>query len=612
MQASDGWILGVHVGHDASVSVLHDGVPVLCLSEERLSRLKGHRGFPHQSLAFALSSLSLRARDISVIALDTRDLLRSSGRARLLQYVARNSTERLRATALRGLAATRGVISGFREVDTASSASDPIRAFLGTHGVDSPRVRVFDHHDCHAAAAFELSPFDEALFVTSDARGDGRSASIGFASIAQRTALRSISDRASLGQFFGAVTSYLGFTPNRHEGKVMGLAGSGDACVIGHQFEKLIRWDSRFGTYELALPEAFRIEVAGHWPGGAGGAELSVREQFFLLRQPCRDIAEYKARWLGTLRYLEAVTAGLCREDVAAGAQHLLETTIERFVRAHHPGKAPMPVVLSGGVFANVHVNRAVSNLPMVSDVFVQPAMGDEGLSLGAALLAWRQQSGEPWRKPAAVGHTFLGPSFSRPRIEGACRRVSDSARVVSYTPAEIAERIREGAIVGLFQGAMEFGPRSLGNRSILATPTDHRIPARLNARLGRSEFMPFAPSVLAEHADTYFEFPGRSHEASNYMTIAYPVRPEVRARIPAVVHVDGTARPQLVHRQTNPFFYAIIEEFFRLTGIPLVLNTSFNAHEEPIVCSPEDALAALRSGRVDVIAFGTLVAERF
>jgi carbamoyltransferase len=239
--------------------------------------------------------------------------------------------------------------------------------------------------------------------------------------------------------------------------------------------------------------------------------------------------------------------------------------------------------------------------------------MSDTGNSVGAALLDLGGRRPELMRRPRPLEHVYLGPCYSDAEIESALMQAG--ARIEKLGEAPLAERtaqaIHGGRVVGWFQGRMEFGPRALGNRSMLARPTDASINDWLNVRLERSEFMPFAPSVLAGHADELFLGVENARHTAEFMTITFDVRPEWRERIRAVVHVDGTARPQLVREAVNPLYHRVISAYYRLSGIPLVLNTSFNVHEEPIVCAPPEAVRALMEGRVDCLAIGPYWAER-
>jgi carbamoyltransferase len=309
------------------------------------------------------------------------------------------------------------------------------------------------------------------------------------------------------------------------------------------------------------------------------------------------------------MAYLREVIRGHSREDVAAAAQRVLEEAVVPLVQTAVADGGLSHVALNGGVFANVRLNQRIAALPGVARVFVFPGMSDTGNSLGAALLALaaldRPAFAGAYRALDAVG---WGPGYDDAEI----RAVLDAAGLgYRHLPAEglaeaAARAIHEGLVVGWFQGRMEFGPRALGYRSIVASPVDADMHQRLNDRLSRTEFMPFAPSVLAECAGAIFRDVEPAAHTAEFMTITLDVEPQWRPRIPAVVHVDGTARPQLVRRDRNPLYHRLIERYRDLSGIPLVLNTSFNVHEEPIVCRPEEAVQAFVDKRVDRLAIGS------
>jgi carbamoyltransferase len=271
-------------------------------------------------------------------------------------------------------------------------------------------------------------------------------------------------------------------------------------------------------------------------------------------------------------------------------------------------------IALNGGVVANVKLNQRIAMLPEVDRVFVFPAMSDTGNPVGAILLDQLDQmnqagtvfQGEPLRD------VYWGPEYSDEEISKALVRAGVQAERLNEESLieRAASSIHAGRIVGWFQGRMEFGPRALGNRSMLARPTEGKINDWLNQRLDRSEFMPFAPSVLAEHADEVYIGVEKARHTAEFMTITFDVRPEWRTRIPAVVHVDGTARPQLVRSETNSRYHKLISAYYLMSGIPLVLNTSFNVHEEPIVCKPEEAIRAFVDHRVDCLGIGNFWVE--
>jgi carbamoyltransferase len=365
----------------------------------------------------------------------------------------------------------------------------------------------------------------------------------------------------SLGSFYEAVTSSLGFQPDRHAGKIVGLAAYGDAQVL----RDVLLATARAADGELRLHDSLNIFMSRH---------LSVR--FSMV-------------------------------DVAAAWQHVLEVLACRYVAHWLERTGCDRLVLSGGVTANVKMNQRLHALPGVRTTFVYPNMGDGGCGTGLALLrSWQGGVGAPLRD------VYLGPEYGEAELEAALReaglayqRVADPAE----RAAEVARRIHAGQVVARFDGRMEYGPRALGNRSILYHAREPGVNQWLNQRLGRTEFMPFAPVTLWEAAGRCYEGLAGAEHAAEFMTITFDCTPWMREHCPAAVHVDGTARPQLLRREVNPEYYDIVQAYERLSGIPCLINTSFNMHEEPIVCRPRDAVRAFLQGHLDALVMGPFLA---
>jgi carbamoyltransferase len=423
-------------------------------------------------------------------------------------------------------------------------------------------------------AAACASGFDDAAVLTVDGVGHlgiHHTSGTFRDGVLSRTAVSDVPG-TSAGWFYEGITSMLGFRPLRHEGKVLGLAAWGDPKPLHEAFRRALRC--------APSGRALTSDFAG---------------------RPRAD-AERMA-------YLGELIRGHSRENVAAAAQRILEEAIVPLVETALAESGTSRVALNGGVFANVRLNQRIAALPGVERVFVFPGMSDTGNSVGAALLALAALDSTAFagaRRP--LDDVAWGPGFDDAEIRAALDAAGLAYRhLPGERIAETAARaVHEGLVVGWFQGRMEFGPRALGYRSIVAAPVDADMHARLNDRLSRTDFMPFAPSVLAEAASTVFRDVTPAAHTAEFMTITLEVVPEWRPRIPAVVHVDGTARPQLVRRDRNPLYHRLIEGYRDLSGIPLVLNTSFNVHEEPIVCGPGDAIRALVEKRIDGLAIGS------
>jgi len=431
-----------------------------------------------------------------------------------------------------------------------------LRARLGR------RLSLCDHHLAHAASAVCTSGFEDCLAVTIDNLGDGFSAKVHSFRDGRLEFRYGARASASPGQFYGEVAQILGFNPLRHAGKVTGLAAAGDP--------------------ERAYPIV--REIFGLAPGG---------RSFRLLPN--------WARWKrhGPYWKLGMYSAA----DVAAAAQKRLEDVVCRFVSRALADSGHDRLALAGGVFANVKLNLEVYRLPGVRAVHVHPAMSDEGLSYGAAC-AGLLASGR--LAPAPMETAYLGSEFGSAQIDAALRAARLAATEPAHLAPVVASLLARGHVVARFAGRFEYGPRALGNRSILYRPDDPAVNDWLNAKLKRTEFMPFAPVTAWEHAEECYRDVGPVKDTARFMTLAFHCTPELRDRCPGVVHLDGTARPQLVRRQDNPEVHDILTEYRRMTGLPCCINTSFNMHEEPIVCYPSDAVSAFLTADLDYLAIGT------
>jgi carbamoyltransferase len=301
---------------------------------------------------------------------------------------------------------------------------------------------------------------------------------------------------------------------------------------------------------------------------------------------------------------------GYSREDIAAGVQVHSERVVRKWVATYLQGMKDVDLCLAGGVFANVRINQEVSELENVRSVFIFPAMGDAGLGAGAALYSYFNEStpAAAERKIVPLQDVYLGPDYSGKEIETELKKANLKYTHYDHVEPEIAKLLAKGHVVARFNGRMEYGPRALGNRTIMYQATDATVNDWLNKNLKRTEFMPFAPAPVKEDTDRDYLSVGHNDLPAMYMTITFDCTPGMKERCPAVVHVDGTARPQLVTAQSNPSFYHIINEYKKITGLSSIINTSFNMHEEPIVCSPYDAIRAFQLGHLDYLAIGNFL----
>ncbi len=438
------------------------------------------------------------------------------------------------------------------------------------------KVIFVEHHLAHSASAYYTSGWRDALAVSIDAAGDGLSASIYIARDGEMIRIAQSTYLDSPGDFYASVTELLGFKPMRHEGKVMSLAAYGRP------------------TYDLSsIIELNGLSFDNHLKVIGVEATKKLSEFFDYPLEHTREIAlKMKRGELDGRLHRKAI-------EIAASAQAHLERLIEELglkLKGYN-----LPVAYAGGVAQNVKANAVLRHILGDDNLWIFPAMDDGGLAFGAAMFVKAQMERlEGNWKPFKLNHVYLGPTYGKEEVESFLRSKGIEYEELSDVSAFVADALIDGKLVGFFQGRMEFGPRALGNRSILANPTDEDIKDRLNVALKRDVFQPFAPSLLWRRAGEYLE--DLNGSPNEFMTMSYTASEDFREMAPAVVHVDGTTRPQAVRREVNRDYYEIIKTFERKSGLGAVLNTSFNMHGEPIVCSPEHALRTFRKAGLDVL----------
>ncbi len=556
-------ILGVNFTSDASAVVLVDGRLVAAVAEERLNRIKRWYGVPHDAIRTALELAGLTLEEIDLIATHGA----SPGEPDVHAFRAKEQALRdaelpadVRESQLRQL---RVRLEHERMVLKRRTPGyvEAIRA-LGRP------VKVVGHHTAHAAGAYYGSGWDDCIVLTADGWGDEASATLWRGAAGDLTRLSLTPTVDSLGYFYGSITKALGFTPHRHEGKVLGLAAFCQDSKSYPIVRGMIDYEPRTKTF-LTHPER--------------GLYLPFFDNPLL--------ADF--------------VRGYSREDVAAAAQRSLEEVVCACVA--DLGGHDLRLAVAGGIFANVKLNQRLRELPNVAEVYVFPNMGDGGLSVGAAWLAHEAETGT---RPDRLHTLDLGLASTDAEIATAVSHTGWRHHHVSDIHERVAELLARGEVVARFQGRMEFGPRALGHRSILYRATDPSANDWLNKRLHRSEFMPFAPATLAEEADACYVGLDGGRDAARYMTMTFDCTPKMRAESPAAVHVDGTARPQIVSTRDNPDFHAILTAYRRRTGLGTVVNTSFNMHEEPIVCTIDDALRAVHEAGLPYLAADNILIE--
>ena len=562
------YLLGIHnSAHDAAACLFRDYQLVAAVSLERLTRQKGagvcaEQELPIPAIDECLAVAGISRADVDVVC-STRDhweyqsyVLR--GRLRLKQKAFQLLGQK-RLPRMTYMMQKLGVSDALDIFDA--------DAFRARYGFDKADVYFANHHFAHGIAAYFYSPFDNSLIYTTDACGDN----VAYSARAARqsefeslfggdASLHTPFPAHSLGNLYGFFTQALGFMMDRHEGKLTGLSAFGEAKAAKD------------------IKRHFRVEENG---------EISAD---FPSHDAMRNFAVDVAR-------------GLSREDAAASVQLVLEELICEAVEKLLRITRTYSLAVAGGVFANVRLNRALIETTGARRIFIFPAMGDEGLPVGACLLYLHQRDGaSAWqRQRHLLEHVYLGRSYTD-QFAASSAIYPQVVRDGSDNIGKAVDALVAGKVVAIYTGRMEYGPRALGNRSILASPVAREINDSINKRLDRSEFMPFAPVVLEAHAAEVFDLHEGNSYAARFMTITCAVRTPWRDRIPAVVHVDGSARPQVIRESDNPLYFRVLSRFHQETGLPVLVNTSFNVHEEPIIDTPDQALRALVDGRVDYI----------
>ena len=567
--------------HDSAAALVIDGVPVCAVQEERLSRHKGDAGFPLLAIESCLQQAGIEPEALDAVVFYERPMLKFD---RVLTCTLRAFPESWRTfpKAMKNLLGEKVWMRGI----------------ISSHlGVPGRKVLFTEHHQSHAAAAFLTAPTRRAAIMTADAVGEWATLSVGDG---ERGSDRSTTIRRfreirfphSLGMLYSTFTAYLGFKVNEDEYKVMGLAAYGRPTMV-EQVRKLIR-RMPDGAFALDL-DYFEFHTTANRSYSSHFIEL-----FGLPRKPYEPIDLDTAE-------------GLRFADCAASVQRVLEETLVELAQALHQETGLTDLCLGGGVALNGVANARLLAESGFERIFVPPAPGDAGCAIGAALYCDRIHFGNPDRN--LPDHPFWGPSVDGyeltrlAREDGHCAEEFQDETLID----EIADDLAVGRIVGWMEGALEFGPRALGHRSILTAPHTAEMRDRLNREIkNREPFRPFAPVVPIEAAGRYFDIPPGGTRLARFMSGVFPVRPEWRSRLQAITHVDGSARVQVLERGMAPRLHALLETYGRRTGIPVLLNTSFNLAGEPIVNRAVEGYSTFLRSKIDVlVAGGTRVTKR-
>ncbi|MBT8765599.1 carbamoyltransferase C-terminal domain-containing protein [Metapseudomonas boanensis] len=559
------YIMGIHTGHDAGACLFADDKLLAFCKEERLNRVKNDGGFfDLQSVDEVLRIAGISRSQIDVIAFTRMKFPVSCFKTGALPFrdVRRKMLNQQRDRSLGSL------MMRTRNLDAETFLDLPkLRQHMGLRA--DVAMHFANHHRAHVMSSLRYCDWSgDTLLVSCDGGGDAAQYSAYLLADQQLKLIwggeetlldQPQNEGASIGLAYAYATAACGFKPNRHEGKLTGLAAFGQPKVAD-QIVALFPIDDDGRIYtELADNKALHAALG---------------EMF----------------------------RGLSNEDIAASIQVGTERVVLRWLQALLKKNPAKYIAMSGGVFSNVRLNQLVAALPEIEEVFIFPAMGDEGLPVGACVDYWVATRGLANLTRDRLDHLYFGWPYTGEDLLSAGERLGFRVERESGYVEKTAQLLADNWVGAIFYGAMEMGPRALGARTILASPAQREVNDSINKRLQRTEFMPFAPYVLDVDAERVYDINQRNRYACRFMTITTKVNPEWADKIPAVVHVDGTARPQIIERASNPLYYDILQAFKVKTGLPTLVNTSFNAHEEPIINTPEEALQALADNRIDFL----------
>jgi carbamoyltransferase len=589
-------ILGVSCYyHDAAAALLQNGQLVAAAEEERFSRIKHDFGFPVHAIKFCLETGKIRSEDLNYVVFFEKPF---------------RKLDRILASVLQTYPQSWKV---FREsmiswiIDKMWVAS----TLQSELGIDRNKILFSEHHLSHAASAFLCSPYEESAILTVDGVGDWVTATCGVGKGNEIRRTKHIEFPHSLGLLYSAFTAFLGFEVNEGEYKVMGMAPYGKPRYADKVW-KVVRQDED-GSFSLDM-DYFTFHHSTD--------RMYSRKLVELFGEPRPREMAFFTKATGFPKYFGEPPANfseLCRinehyADIAASIQHVTEELLLGMARNLQKETGQKKLCIAGGVGLNSVANSRILRETEFDEIYIQPAAGDSGAAVGAALWAYNSLLGKP--RTFCMTHAYWGKSYSDAEISAflsengiAHRHIESDDELLDQT----VERLTHAKVVGWYQGRFEWGPRALGNRSILADPRNPAMKDIVNSKIKfREPYRPFAPSVLAERAEDYFELPNAAQQyPARYMLYVTPVKPDQRAILPATTHEDGTARLQTVFRDENPRYYALIERFGKATGVPVVLNTSFNLRGEPIVTTPANAFSTFSKSEMDSLILGNFIVDK-
>ncbi|MFC1571222.1 carbamoyltransferase [Candidatus Margulisiibacteriota bacterium] len=559
------YILGISgFYHDSAACLIKDGEIIAAAEEERFNRKKHTAGLPINAIKYCLEHGKITLNEIDYIGYYMKHGKLISYYIKDMMFFKRPLNNSLQLIAY----------SIYLAISLEIEKHLCFKEKLGGNK-NTPKIIAIDHHLSHAAGAFFVSPFESSAILIIDLKGESAATSFYLGKKNKVIKTKNIDFPHSLGVLYASITDYLGFIPVNDEYKIMGLASYGK-LDLHNEFEKIVHLKPK-GEYAIDL-SYFNFHETGRFFNAVSNKFINI---FGPPRRPNESISQH-------------------HKDIAACLQKLTEETILHMINYLHSTTNENNLCIAGGVGLNSVANGKILKQSKFKNIFVQPSAHDAGCAVGCAYYLYNQVLGKP--RNHIMNHDYFGPEYSDREIEEALQNSKVKYSCFPDIEKIIAKLLSEGKIIGWFQGRMEFGPRALGNRSILADPTRKDMTDIVNKWVKhREDFRPFAPAVLDEEASKYFEL----DRPSPFMLFVVPVREEMKNRIPAVTHVDGTARVQTVNKKTNLKFWNLINEFKNITGIPIILNTSFNIKGEPVVCTPKDALRCFFSTGIDYLVMG-------
>ncbi len=559
-------ILGINYLSESSVALIENGEVTYAISEERLNRIKNWWGNPFKAINYVLKETNNSISDIDIFSTHgIKSLNKFSSNYNLIN-------EKIKEIQLSKLSLKKKKSQinflNKRYLHEKKALKRNAKNILSLKK-KFKKIDIHDHHEAHAASAYFYSGWRKCSILTIDGWGDNYSSKLYFANNGKLNLISKTSSLDSLGYFYGSITKLLGFKPHRHEGKILGLAAFGNYKKAYSFISKMISYDKKNKCFK------------GNFEKGLYLSKFENPNIQFLRKK-------------------------FNREDIAAATQKRIEEVILEFISDNI--KKDTKLALAGGVFSNVKINQKISEIKNIKDIFIYPNMGDGGLAVGSAILSYHKRKKFIARSTTTM---YLGPKYSNQNILYELKKNNLKYTKIKNSEKYLAKKLDQGYVVACFQGRMEFGPRSLGNRSILVNACDKTVNEWLNKKLKRTEFMPFAPITINKYAEKMYKRLKNKKKALKFMTITTECTNLAAKISPAAVHIDKTARPQIISKSDNKKIYKILNEYYKISKIPNLINTSFNVHEEPIVCSPNDAVRAYQTSKIDYLFIGDYIVER-